>query len=72
VVSTVIIGPRTMDQLEDSLATAGLRLDDDVLDALDNLVEPGEDLYTVLPVSAQPPACLPAWRRPTGAADSEE
>jgi aryl-alcohol dehydrogenase-like predicted oxidoreductase len=63
VVSTVIIGPRTMDQLEDSLATAGLWLDDDVLDALDNLVEPGEDLYTVLPVSAQPPACLAASYR---------
>jgi aryl-alcohol dehydrogenase-like predicted oxidoreductase len=63
VVSSVIIGPRTMGQLEDSLAAAGLRLGDDLLDALDELAGPGEDLYAVLPVSARLPACLAASYR---------
>jgi hypothetical protein len=45
-------------QLQDSIAAAGLRLDDDLLDALDKLVEPDEDLYRELPVATQPPACL--------------
>ena len=66
VVSSVITGPRTMDQLHDSIAAAGLRLDDDLLDALDKLVEPDEDLYRELPVATQPPACLAAsYRRRT-------
>jgi aryl-alcohol dehydrogenase-like predicted oxidoreductase len=63
VASSVITGPGTMDQLHDSIAVAGLRLDDDLLDALDKLVEPGEDFYRVLPVAAQPPACLAASYR---------
>jgi aryl-alcohol dehydrogenase-like predicted oxidoreductase len=63
VVSSVIIGPRTMGQLEDSLAAAGLRLGDDLLDALDELAGPGEDLYSVLPLSARLPACLAASYR---------
>ena len=57
-VSSVIIGPRTMDQLDDSIAAAGLRLDRDLLDALDNLIAPGEDVYGVVPTSGAQPACL--------------
>ena len=43
-VSSVIIGPRTMPQLEDSLAAASVRLAADVLDRIDAIVPPGENL----------------------------
>ncbi len=40
-VTSAIIGPRTMAQLEDLLAGAGVRLDGATLDAIDALVPPG-------------------------------
>jgi aryl-alcohol dehydrogenase-like predicted oxidoreductase len=40
-VTSAIIGPRTMDQLEDLLAGADVRLDDSTLDAIDRIVPPG-------------------------------
>src|SRR5437867_522679 len=40
-VTSAIIGPRTHDQLTDLLAGADLRLDADILDAIDRLVAPG-------------------------------
>jgi aryl-alcohol dehydrogenase-like predicted oxidoreductase len=40
-VTSAIIGPRTMEQLEGSLAGADLRLDDETLDAIDQIVPPG-------------------------------
>jgi aryl-alcohol dehydrogenase-like predicted oxidoreductase len=40
-VTSAIIGPRTMEQLEDLLAFADLRLEDAALDAIDDLVPPG-------------------------------
>ena len=40
-VTSAILGPRTMDQLEDLLAGADARLDDSSLDAIDRLVPPG-------------------------------
>ena len=40
-VTSAIIGPRTMEQLEDLLRYAELRLDDAMLDAIDDLVPPG-------------------------------
>jgi aryl-alcohol dehydrogenase-like predicted oxidoreductase len=40
-VTSAIIGPRTMDQLEDLLAGADLRLDEATLDAIDEIVQPG-------------------------------
>jgi aryl-alcohol dehydrogenase-like predicted oxidoreductase len=40
-VTSAIIGPRTMDQLEDMLAGADVRLDAAALDAIDELVPPG-------------------------------
>jgi aryl-alcohol dehydrogenase-like predicted oxidoreductase len=43
-VTATIIGPRTLEQLEDLLAAADLRLDADVLDRIDELVPPGHDL----------------------------
>ena len=40
-VTSAIIGPRTLEQLEDLLAGADVRLADEVLDAIDDVVLPG-------------------------------
>ncbi|MFF5802298.1 aldo/keto reductase [Streptomyces sp. NPDC012746] len=44
-VTSVIIGPRTMEQLESLLKGADLVLDDAVLDRIDEIVPPGTNLY---------------------------
>lgn len=44
-VTSVIIGPRTFEQLQASLSTADTRLDDDILDRIDEIVPPGTDVY---------------------------
>ncbi|MFD3530439.1 aldo/keto reductase [Streptomyces sp. NPDC058664] len=54
-VTSVIIGPRTMEQLEGLLKGAPLLLTDDVLDRIDAIVPPGTNLY-------QPDG---AWRSPS-------
>ncbi|MBR7836649.1 aldo/keto reductase [Actinospica durhamensis] len=46
-VTSVILGPRTLDQLKASLARAELVLEDAVLDRIDEIVPPGTDLYRV-------------------------
>jgi aryl-alcohol dehydrogenase-like predicted oxidoreductase len=43
-VSCALVGPRTPEQFEASLAAADLRLDGDVLDRIDALVAPGTDV----------------------------
>lgn len=43
-VTAPIIGPRTMEQLESQLGAAEVVLDDDVLDAIDEIVPPGTTL----------------------------
>ena len=43
-VSSVIIGPRTIQQLEGSLAADGIELSGDVLDRVDEIVHPGVTL----------------------------
>jgi len=43
-VTAPIIGPRTMEQLESQLGAAEVVLDDDVLDAIDDVVPPGTTL----------------------------
>jgi aryl-alcohol dehydrogenase-like predicted oxidoreductase len=43
-VTSAIIGPRTPEQNQDLLAGADVRLDDDVLDAIDELAPPGTDV----------------------------
>ncbi len=45
-VTSAIIGPRTTEQLDSLLAGAGLRLDDDTLDRIDEIVAPGTNLTT--------------------------
>ncbi|MEU0238302.1 aldo/keto reductase [Nocardiopsis sp. NPDC006198] len=62
-VSSAIIGPRTMEQLEDLLAGAGAVLGDGVLDRIDDIVAPGTDIGP-LDVSYDPPAVIrPELRR---------
>ncbi|HTW97217.1 MAG TPA: aldo/keto reductase [Acidimicrobiales bacterium] len=43
-ISSVIIGPRTMEHLDSQLSAAGIHLSDDVLDAIDAIVAPGVTL----------------------------
>jgi aryl-alcohol dehydrogenase-like predicted oxidoreductase len=43
-VTSAIIGPRTMEQLDDLLAGVDVRLSDDVLDRIDAIVPPGTDV----------------------------
>ncbi|MFD8283777.1 aldo/keto reductase [Streptomyces malaysiensis] len=54
-VSSAIIGPRTMEQLEDLLAGAAVSLDDEILDRIDRIVAPGTDIGP-LDVSYTPPS----------------
>ncbi|SDK23948.1 aldo/keto reductase [Streptomyces indicus] len=65
-VTSVIIGPRTMDQLDSLLKGADLVLDDEALDRIDAIVPPGTDLYRADGVW-QPPALTDAAlrRRPS-------
>jgi aryl-alcohol dehydrogenase-like predicted oxidoreductase len=42
-VSTALVGPRTLRQLEDLLPAGGVRLDGDLLDRIDAIVAPGVD-----------------------------
>jgi aryl-alcohol dehydrogenase-like predicted oxidoreductase len=61
-VTSVIIGPRTMEQLDDLLDGASLVLDDSALDRIDKIVPPGVNLYN--PDMRTPPALAdPALRR---------
>ena len=46
-VSSVVIGPRTMQQLDGSLAADGVRLSTEVLDRVDEIVQPGVTLDPV-------------------------
>ncbi len=44
VVTSAIVGPRTLEHLEGQLGAADVRLPDDVLDAIDGIVPPGTNL----------------------------
>ncbi|MBT2227940.1 aldo/keto reductase [Nonomuraea sp. NEAU-A123] len=54
-VTSAIIGPRTMAQLDDLLAGADLTLDDKILDDIDTIVAPGTDVGR-LDMTYAPPA----------------
>ncbi|GAA3292339.1 aldo/keto reductase [Dactylosporangium vinaceum] len=66
-VTSAIIGPRTMEQLDDLLAGAELALDDEILDAIDAIVPPGTDVGR-LDMAYTPPELQQAAlrRRPAG------
>jgi aryl-alcohol dehydrogenase-like predicted oxidoreductase len=62
-VTSAIIGPRTPEQLDDLLASAGTALSDDILDRIDAIVPPGTDV-SPLDTAYNPPAVQqPALRR---------
>ena len=61
-VTSAIIGPRTMEQLEDLLGGVDVALTDEVLDRIDEIVPPGTDVGTLDmayrapgPPAAEPP-----------------
>ncbi len=54
-VTSAIIGPRTMEQLDDLLASVDVTLTDELLDRIDEIVPPGTDVGT-LDMAYRPPA----------------
>jgi len=62
-VTSVIIGPRTREQLARTLAGASLELGDDVLDRIDEIVPPGVDVMPADAASAPPSLTDPRRRR---------
>lgn len=61
-VTSAILGPRTMEHLDDMLAGAEVVLDDAVLDRIDAIVPPGTDIGS-LEAAYNPPAILKAELR---------
>jgi aryl-alcohol dehydrogenase-like predicted oxidoreductase len=62
-VTAALLGPRTMEQLDNLLAGAGVVLSDDILDRIDAIVPPGTDVGQ-LDMAYNPPALVkPALRR---------
>jgi aryl-alcohol dehydrogenase-like predicted oxidoreductase len=66
-VSSALLGPRTIEQLDDLLAGLDVTLTDDILDRIDEIVPPGTDVGT-LDQAYLPPALQAASlrRRPVG------
>jgi hypothetical protein len=66
-VTSAIVGPRTMDHLDDLLAGVDVVLGDDVLGRIDEIVPPGTDVGA-LDQDYMPPAMETATlrRRPLG------
>jgi aryl-alcohol dehydrogenase-like predicted oxidoreductase len=62
-VTSVIIGPRTTEQLDAALKGAALTLDDAVLNRIDEIVPPGTDLYQADGAWRPPALTDPALRR---------
>jgi hypothetical protein len=54
-VTNALLGPRTMEQLDDLLAGVDVALTDEILDRLHEIVPPGTDIGT-LDQAYQPPA----------------
>ena len=67
-VTSAIIGPRTMEQLDDLLAAADVTLTDEILDRIDEIVAPGTDVGAPDQSAYVPPALPRAdlRRRPVG------
>lgn len=67
-VTSAIIGPRTMEQLDDLLAGADVTLTDEILDQIDEIVPPGTDVGAPDQSAYVPPALQrpDLRRRPAG------
>jgi aldo/keto reductase family protein len=55
-VTSAILGPRTMEQLNDLLASLEVSLSNDILDRIDEIVPPGTDVGTPDQSAYLPPA----------------
>jgi aryl-alcohol dehydrogenase-like predicted oxidoreductase len=55
-VTSALLGPRTMEQLDDLLAGADVTLSDEILDRIDEIVPPGTDVGTPDQSAYLPPA----------------
>ena len=66
-VTSAILGPRTMEQLDDLLASLDVSLSDDILDRIDEIVPPGTDVGAPDQSAYQSPALTrpELRRRPT-------
>jgi aryl-alcohol dehydrogenase-like predicted oxidoreductase len=62
-VTSVIIGPRTMEQLESALGAASVTLEDAVLDRIDEIVPPGVNAYENEGAWVSPALTMPSLRR---------
>jgi aryl-alcohol dehydrogenase-like predicted oxidoreductase len=62
-VTSALIGPRTMEQLEDVLAGSEVVLSDEVLDRIDAIVPPGTDVSPLDMAYRTPAQLLPRLRR---------
>jgi aryl-alcohol dehydrogenase (NADP+) len=67
-VTSAILGPRTMQHLDDLLVGANVVLKDDILDRIDQIVPPGTDVGP-LPAAYNPPAVAQANLRRRTATD---
>jgi aryl-alcohol dehydrogenase-like predicted oxidoreductase len=61
-VTSAIIGPRTMEHLESQLGAAEVKLSNDVLDRIDEIVPPGTN-FNPTDGGWTPPALSSAWSR---------
>ena len=62
-VTAALLGPRTLEQLDDLLGGAEIVLSDDILDRIDEIVPPGTDVGQ-LQMAYNPPAVVkPTLRR---------
>ena len=64
-VTAPIIGPRTMEQLETQLGAPEVRLDDALLDRIDEIVPPGTS-FNRADAGWQPPSLVDPWYRRRG------
>ncbi|TCC02535.1 aldo/keto reductase [Kribbella soli] len=62
-VTSVIIGPRTQEQLDSLLSGAGIELSSDLLDRIDEIVPPGTELDAADNYATTPPAIAHAHLR---------
>jgi aryl-alcohol dehydrogenase-like predicted oxidoreductase len=62
-VTSAIIGPHTMEQLDDLLAGADVTLTDEILDRIDEIVPPGTDVGTLDQAYLPPALTNPGLRR---------
>ena len=62
-VTSAIIGPHTMEQLDDLLAGVGVTLTDEILDRIDQIVPPGTDVGTLDQAYVPPALQSPSLRR---------